>query len=159
MLVQHRRRWPNINPALGIVGGSFAEIVAQPILPCGGRKTPISRIKPPIRRLKPPIRRLKPPIRRLKPPIRRLKPTISMPPHVESISHLLMARQLIGTVIIYFYGEVVAGHDGSFVSTGACNLEVPDSNPGYLSSWLCIYCAPNCSKAWIVQCCLWYCAL
>ena len=24
---------------------------------------------------------------------------------------------------------------------------------------LCIYIAPNCSKAWRVQCCLWYCAL
>ena len=41
--------------------------------------------------------------------------------------------------------------DGSFVSTGACNLGVPGSNPdrdGYCSSWLCIYSAPNCSKAW-----------
>ena len=31
----------------------------------------------------------------------------------------------------------------------ACNLEVPGSNPGrggYLSSWLCIYSAPNCSN-------------
>ena len=37
---------------------------------------------------------------------------------------------------------LVAGPDGSFVSTGACNLEVPGSNPGqawYVSSWLCIY--------------------
>ena len=36
------------------------------------------------------------------------------------------------------------------------------SNPGrdgYLSSWLCIYSAPNCSKAVSVKCCLWYCAL
>ena len=36
---------------------------------------------------------------------------------------------------------------------GACNLEVPGSNPGragYLSSWFCIYSAPNCSKAWSV---------
>ena len=35
----------------------------------------------------------------------------------------------------------------------ACNLEVPGSNPGragYLSSWLCIYSAPNCSNAWSV---------
>ena len=41
----------------------------------------------------------------------------------------------------------VAGPDGSFVSTGACNLGVLGSNPGrdgYLSSWLCIYSAPNC---------------
>ena len=33
---------------------------------------------------------------------------------------------------------------------GACSLEVPGSNPGragYLSSWLCRYSAPNCSKA------------
>ena len=40
-----------------------------------------------------------------------------------------------------------AGPDGSFVSTGACNLGVPDSNPGRdgsLSSWLCIYI--RCSK-------------
>ena len=36
---------------------------------------------------------------------------------------------------------------------GACNLEVPGSNPGragYLSSWFCIYSAQNCSKAWSV---------
>ena len=51
---------------------------------------------------------------------------------------------------------MVAGPDGSFVSTGACNLEVPGSNPsqhgqtGYLSSWLYhVYSAPNCFlKAW-----------
>ena len=51
----------------------------------------------------------------------------------------------------------MAGSEGSFVSAGACNLGVPGSNPGragYLSSWLCIYSAPNCSKAWSVQCCL-----
>ena len=44
----------------------------------------------------------------------------------------------------------IAGPDGSFISAGACNLGVPGSNPGldgYLSSWLCIYSAPNCSKA------------
>ena len=37
------------------------------------------------------------------------------------------------------------------------NLGVSGSNPGqdgYLSSWLCIYSAPDCSKAWSVQCCL-----
>ena len=49
-------------------------------------------------------------------------------------------------IIILFYSySVGAGPDGSFVSTGACNLEVPGSNPGpaeYLSSWLCIYSAP-----------------
>ena len=28
-----------------------------------------------------------------------------------------------------------------------------------LSSWLYIYSAPNCLKAWSVQCCLWYCVL
>ena len=36
---------------------------------------------------------------------------------------------------------------------GACNLEIPGSNPGraeYLSSLFCIYSAPNCSKAWSV---------
>ena len=41
----------------------------------------------------------------------------------------------------------------SYQLHGACNLEVPGSNPvraGYLSSWLCIYSAPNCSKAWSV---------
>ena len=35
----------------------------------------------------------------------------------------------------------MAGPDISFVSTEACNLEVPGANPGragYLSSWLCI---------------------
>ena len=40
----------------------------------------------------------------------------------------------------------VAGPGGSFVSIGACNLGVPGSNPGrdgYLSSWLCVYSAPN----------------
>ena len=40
--------------------------------------------------------------------------------------------------------------------------ELPGSSPGragYLSSWLCIYSAQNCSKAWSVQCCLWYRAL
>ena len=47
-----------------------------------------------------------------------------------------------------------ASSDGSFLSTGACNLEVPGSNPGQiwcliLSSWLGIYSAPNCSKAWV----------
>ena len=38
--------------------------------------------------------------------------------------------------------SALTGLDGSFVSTGACNLWVPGSNPGrdgYLSSWLCIY--------------------
>ena len=38
----------------------------------------------------------------------------------------------------------LAGPDGSSVSSGACNLGVPGSNPGrdgYLSSWLCIYTA------------------
>ena len=36
----------------------------------------------------------------------------------------------------------MAGPDGSFVATGACNLQVEVSNPGrvgYSSSWLCIY--------------------
>ena len=47
----------------------------------------------------------------------------------------------------------------ALVSTGACNLDVPGSNPGQagsLSSWLCIYMysALKCSKAWSVQCCL-----
>ena len=44
--------------------------------------------------------------------------------------------------------KMLAGPDGSFVSTSASNLEVPDSNhgrTGYLSSWLCIYSVPNCS--------------
>ena len=52
-----------------------------------------------------------------------------------------------------FFTTAGASPDGSFVSTGACNLGVPGSNPGrdgYLSSWLCIYRAPNCSKAWSV---------
>ena len=41
----------------------------------------------------------------------------------------------------------------SYRQHGACNLEVPGLYPGragYLSSWLCIYSAPNCSKAWSV---------
>ena len=44
----------------------------------------------------------------------------------------------------------LAGPAGSFVSTGACNPEIPGSNPGragYLSSWLCIYSAPKSSNA------------
>ena len=44
----------------------------------------------------------------------------------------------------------LTGPDGSFVSTGTCNLEVTGSNPGragYLSSWLCICSASICSKA------------
>ena len=46
----------------------------------------------------------------------------------------------------------MAGPDVSFVLTRACNLEVPGLNPsraGYLSSWLCIYSAQNCSNACI----------
>ena len=60
------------------------------------------------------------------------------------------------------YQVPLSGPDGSFKSTGACNLDVPGSNPGraeYFSSWLYIYNTPNCSKTWSVQCCLWYCAL
>ena len=54
--------------------------------------------------------------------------------------------------LIFLALEITAGPDGSFVSTGAYNLEVPGSNPGRgLSSWLCIYSALNCSKAWSVQ--------
>ena len=69
---------------------------------------------------------------------------------------------LLSTPVCAEVNRAMAGRDGSFVSAGACNLVVPDLNPGrdgYLSSWLCIYSAPNCSKAWSVQCCLWYCAL
>ena len=47
---------------------------------------------------------------------------------------------------------------GLFVSAGACNLEVPGSNPGragYLSWWSCIDSAQYCLKAWREQCCLW----
>ena len=39
------------------------------------------------------------------------------------------------------YTYTPADPDDPFVSTGACNMEVPDSNPGragYLPSWLCI---------------------
>ena len=60
------------------------------------------------------------------------------------------------------YAWVEAGPDGSFVSTEACNLEVPGSSSGragYLTSWLCICSVPNCSKVWIVQCCLWDCTI
>ena len=66
---------------------------------------------------------------------------------------------------LVFSGEVLvpilniqASPDVSFVSTGARVLEVPGSNPGragYLSSWLFIYSAPNCSKKWGVRCCPW----
>ena len=50
-------------------------------------------------------------------------------------------------IVSYFFIiiSLKAGPDGSFVSTGACNLGVPVSNPGrdeYLSSWLCIYSEP-----------------
>ena len=64
-----------------------------------------------------------------------------------------------GLVITTPCGET--SPDGSLVSTGGCNLDVPGSNPsraGYLLLWLCICSTPNCSKAWRVQCCLWYCA-
>ena len=45
-----------------------------------------------------------------------------------------------------------------------CNLEVPGSNPLVGPDichwgWAYIYSASNCSKAWSVECCLWYCAL
>ena len=49
--------------------------------------------------------------------------------------------------------------DGSFGPVVARNSEVLVSNPGRVrcvSSRLCIYSAPNCSKAWSAQCCLWY---
>ena len=52
--------------------------------------------------------------------------------------------------LFYYYLSISQIHmacpDGSFVSTGACNLGVPGSSPGrdgYLSSWLCIYNAPS----------------
>ena len=56
---------------------------------------------------------------------------------------------------------VLGRPDGSFVSTGACNLEVPGSNPGpagYFLLWLCIYSAQT-VRIPGVQCCLWYWAL
>ena len=59
----------------------------------------------------------------------------------------------------FSFNKWKAGPDGSFVSTRTWNLGVPGSSPGrseYLSSWLCIYSAPNCSKAWSVKCCLWH---
>ena len=46
--------------------------------------------------------------------------------------------------------NATAGPDGSFVSTGACNLGVTGLNPGrggYLLSCLCIYSALNCYMA------------
>ena len=49
-------------------------------------------------------------------------------------------KLMFGYAQIFFFTKVQMC-DGSFVSTGACNLEVPGSNPGraeYLSSWLCI---------------------
>ena len=53
-----------------------------------------------------------------------------------------------------------AGSDGcSFGPVVSRNPVVLDSNRGrdwYLSSGLCIYSAPNWSKAWNVPCCLWY---
>ena len=68
--------------------------------------------------------------------------------HFSSKQFLLFVFALIPWLLI-----PVAGPDGSFVSTWACNLGVPGSYPGrdeYLSSWLCICSAPNCSKAWSV---------
>ena len=50
---------------------------------------------------------------------------------------------MCGHLFLNDYSTVLlAGPEGLFVSTGACNLEVPGSKPGragYLSSWLCIY--------------------
>ena len=43
---------------------------------------------------------------------------------------------------------ILAGPDGSFGPVVAQNAEVLGSNPGRVS--LCIYSAPNCSKAWSV---------
>ena len=40
-------------------------------------------------------------------------------------------------------------------TVGHLRRKVPGSNPGrvgYLSSWLCIYSAPNCSMNWSIQC-------
>ena len=54
-------------------------------------------------------------------------------------------------------GDILAGPDGPFVLTGACNLEAPGSNtshPAYLLSCLCIYNFLNSSKTWSVQCCI-----
>ena len=55
----------------------------------------------------------------------------------------------------------IAGHDGSLVSTGACNLEVHtrfESRSGRIfvavHGCACICSAPNGSKAWSVQCCI-----
>ena len=47
--------------------------------------------------------------------------------------------------------EAIINRYGSLVSTRTCNLEVQGSKPGragYFLSWLCIYSAPNCSKAY-----------
>ena len=48
---------------------------------------------------------------------------------------------------------ILASPDGSFGPVVARNAEVLGSNPGRVgcsSSSLCIYIAPNCSKAWSV---------
>ena len=68
---------------------------------------------------------------------------------------VIIAVVVVVMVMVVVFVVVVAGPDGSFVSTGACNLGVPGSNPGrngYLSLWLCIYSAPNCSNEWSIQC-------
>ena len=62
-------------------------------------------------------------------------------------------RLLCYYIYIYIH-DWLADAYGSFVSTGVCNLEVPSSNPGraaYLSSWLCIYSAPNCWNSCIIR--------
>ena len=57
---------------------------------------------------------------------------------------------------------ISAGPDGSYGPVEYQNSEVLGLNPGrvgYVSSKLCMYSALNRSKAWGLQCYLWYCAL
>ena len=66
---------------------------------------------------------------------------------------LILSRLRRWSNVVYMLRKCVvfAGYTGSFVSTGACNLEVPGSNPGragYLLSWLCIYSDPICSPGY-----------
>ena len=66
--------------------------------------------------------------------------------------YILQEMQAAGNIIL-------AGPDDSFGPVVARNSEVLVSNPGHtgcVSSKLCIYSAPNSSKVWSAQCCLWY---
>ena len=66
-----------------------------------------------------------------------------------------------GWTTLRLFGDRVRDLDRSFCPVAAQNywIRIPAGSDRYLSLGFRIYSAPNCSKAWSVQCCLWYCAL